>query len=232
MGTTKTKKKCPGSSSTRGSHTHRRGCQRCYQREHSALSGTTSRHVPHDALNGDSTRAALPYATAAVFRFGNLSPISINRVDSGTRAASSARVSETSTVETPNSRFVPGTSLALGWFVCSVRTSYRPNAWHAEYSPSLMTRRTPEQIVADLEQKIADVKGRAIAKEAKQNPEAKPFVAAVKAIDKAMEAATNEETTRALEAARAPLSTRLVEMGLRLADRKTSSVRRKKGDAA
>ncbi len=86
------------------------------------------------------------------------------------------------------------------------------------------TRRTPEQIVADLEQKIADVKARAIAKEAKQNPEAKPFIAALKAIDKAMEAATNEETTRALEAARVPLSTRLIEMGLRLPNRKAAAV--------
>ncbi len=86
------------------------------------------------------------------------------------------------------------------------------------------SRRTPEQIVADLEQKIADVKARAIAKEAKQNPEAKPFIAAVKAIDKAMGAATNEETTRALEAARVPLTTRLVEKGLRLPNRKAAAV--------
>ncbi len=72
--------------------------------------------------------------------------------------------------------------------------------------------------------KIADVKARAIAREAKQDPEAKPFIAAVRAIDKAMVAATNEETTRALEAARVPLSTRLVEMGLRLPNRKAAAV--------
>ncbi len=47
--------------------------------------------------------------------------------------------------------------------------------------------RTPDQIIADLEQKITDVRARAAAKEAKQNPEAKPFMIAVKAIDKALE---------------------------------------------
>ena len=87
-------------------------------------------------------------------------------------------------------------------------------------------QRTPAQIVADLEAKIADVKARAAAKQAKQNPEAKSFMIAVKAIDKALDAATDEETSRALEAARAPLSTRMVEMGLRVADRKGRRGRR------
>jgi len=93
-------------------------------------------------------------------------------------------------------------------------------------------RRTPEQIVADLEAKIEDVKARAAAKEAKQNPEVKPFLAAVKAVDKALDAATDPETTRALEAARAPLSTRLVGIGLRLPDRKARKPRPGKAEKA
>ena len=93
-------------------------------------------------------------------------------------------------------------------------------------------RRTPEQIVADLEAKIADVKARATAKEAKRSPEAKVFIAAVKAVDKAIEGATEPETVRALEAARAPLGTRMIEMGLRMPDRKVLRRRRPEGEAA
>ena len=93
-------------------------------------------------------------------------------------------------------------------------------------------RRTPDQMIADLEAKIADVKARAKAKEAKQHPEVKPFLAAVKALDKAMAAATEEGTRTALEAARAPLSTRMVELGLRMPDRKTRRGRKPKGEAA
>ena len=80
------------------------------------------------------------------------------------------------------------------------------------------TNRTPEQIVADLKAKIADVEARAAAKEAKATPETKALFAAVKAIDKAHAIASDakaEMIAGALEAARAPLSAVLVEMGLR-----------------
>ncbi|MEW5748997.1 MAG: hypothetical protein AB1793_09485 [Candidatus Thermoplasmatota archaeon] len=80
-------------------------------------------------------------------------------------------------------------------------------------------RRTPEQIVADLEEEIRRVKARAAAKQAKAAPEGRPFLAAVKALDRALEAAQqakNEPMIAALEAARAPLSTLTIEMGLRL----------------
>ena len=78
--------------------------------------------------------------------------------------------------------------------------------------------RTPEQIVADLKAKIADVEARAAAKEAKASPETRALFAAVKAIDKAHVVAIDakaEMIAGALEAARAPLSAVLVEMGLR-----------------
>jgi len=80
-------------------------------------------------------------------------------------------------------------------------------------------RRTPEQIVADLEAKIASVKARAATKEARATPETKALFAAVKAINKAHAIATDagaEMIAGALEAGRAPLSAALVELGLRV----------------
>ena len=90
-------------------------------------------------------------------------------------------------------------------------------------------RRTPEQMVADLEAEIARVKARAAAKEAKEAPEGKPFLAAVKATDKALEAAQgagNDEMAAALDSARAILGEQLVRMGVR------APVTRRKKDAA
>jgi len=84
-------------------------------------------------------------------------------------------------------------------------------------------RRTPEQIVADLEAKIAAVKDRAAAKEAaaevKGSPDGTAFLAAVRAVDRAMRVAgeqENDEMARALEAARASLAAHLVAMGVRV----------------
>ena len=88
------------------------------------------------------------------------------------------------------------------------------------------TNRTPEQIVAALRRKIADVEARAAAKEAKATPETKALFASVKAIDKAHSVASEagaEMIAGALEAARAPLSAVLVEMGLRVSETKKQS---------
>ena len=85
------------------------------------------------------------------------------------------------------------------------------------------TNRTPEQIVADLKAKIADVEARAAAREAKATPETKALFAAVKALDKAHVVASDagaEMIAGALEAARAPLSAVLVEMGLRVLEKR------------
>ena len=89
------------------------------------------------------------------------------------------------------------------------------------------TRRTPEQVVADLEAKIAAVKARAAAKKAaaevKGNPDGVALLATVKAADRAIRVARkhkNHAMVRALEAARALLTEHLVGMGLRLPDRK------------
>lgn len=77
------------------------------------------------------------------------------------------------------------------------------------------TRRTPEQMIADLEERIATVKARAAAKQAKADPAGKALLVAAKAVDRAIDAAQgNEELVRALEAGRAPLSQQMVAMGL------------------
>jgi hypothetical protein len=88
-------------------------------------------------------------------------------------------------------------------------------------------RRTPEEVVADLEAKIAAVKARAAAKEmtaeVKGSPDGLAFIATVKAADRAIRVAgehRNDGMVRALEAARAPLAEHIVSMGIRLPDPK------------
>jgi hypothetical protein len=93
-------------------------------------------------------------------------------------------------------------------------------------------QRTPDQIVADLESEIARVKARAAAREAKAAPEGKPFMLAVKAADKAIEAAReagNREMFQALETARAALGEQLIRMGVRAPQARK---RRGRGEAA
>ncbi len=83
------------------------------------------------------------------------------------------------------------------------------------------TRRTPEQKIADLEAQIARVKARAAAKEAKASDEGKTFLAAVKAVDKALrvaEDAKDKDMVHTLETARAALGEHLVAMGVRAPD--------------
>jgi hypothetical protein len=97
------------------------------------------------------------------------------------------------------------------------------------------TRRSTDQIVQDLEAKIAAVKARAEAKaaaaEVKGSPDGLAFIATVKAADRAIRVAgeaRNDAMVRALEAARAPLAEHLVGMGVRLPDRKAKRGRKAK----
>ncbi len=96
-------------------------------------------------------------------------------------------------------------------------------------------RRSTDQIVADLESKIAAVRQRAVQREAaaevKGSPDGVAFLAAVKAADRAIRLAgehKNDPMQRALEAARAPLAEHLVSMGVRLPDRKAGRTRGRK----
>lgn len=99
------------------------------------------------------------------------------------------------------------------------------------------TRRTPEQIVAEYEAKIAAVKARAAAKEAKASPDGAAFLAAARSLQKAVVAAKearDEPKERALEAALASLSAHAADAGLRMPQprAKKPGGRRKKTAAA
>lgn len=81
------------------------------------------------------------------------------------------------------------------------------------------TRRTPEQMIADLRKKIEEVEQRAKAKELKQSAAMKRSLTIVRSIDKAIEEAKEEGNTplrRALGEARLPLEAFLTEKGVKL----------------
>lgn len=88
-------------------------------------------------------------------------------------------------------------------------------------------RRSPEEMIEDLQKQISDLKVRAEAKKLKESPAIKAAASAVKAIDKCVKIAEEEEDTalrHVLADAREPLETYLAEQGMRL-----SKTRRPKG---
>jgi CHASE2 domain-containing sensor protein len=96
------------------------------------------------------------------------------------------------------------------------------------------TRRTPEQIVADLQAKIESVQARAAGMEVKKSETGRALLAAVKAAEKALVVAQekeDEELARALETARAALGEQLIRMGLRAPLRGEPRKRKAKGAA-
>ncbi len=95
-------------------------------------------------------------------------------------------------------------------------------------------RRTPDEMVADLEQEIARVRARAQAKKAKATPEGQALIVAVRSIEKAGRVANeagNEDLVKALDAARAALAPAIVSLGIRIPE-KAKRGRRKKVEAA
>ena len=80
-------------------------------------------------------------------------------------------------------------------------------------------RRSPEQIVADLQAEIERVKARAVAQVARANPDARALIAAARFLDRSAQGCT-EDAKRALEAARANLGEQMLAMGLRLPQRR------------
>ncbi len=68
------------------------------------------------------------------------------------------------------------------------------------------TRRTPEQMIADLEEQIRGVKRKAQQREARKNPTTRHVSAAVRCIDKALAATQDTATKKALSEARATLA--------------------------
>jgi len=80
-------------------------------------------------------------------------------------------------------------------------------------------RRSPEEMIADLEAKIREVKNRAQAKELKQSPSVKEAMKVVRGVDKALEVAAEEGNNalrHALADARKPLAEFLEGQGLKL----------------
>ncbi len=80
-------------------------------------------------------------------------------------------------------------------------------------------KRTPEEIISDLQEEIRRVRSRQKAKELKSSPAFKSAMAAIKSVDKALDAAAQENNTalrHALADARKPLGTYLETQGLRL----------------
>ena len=80
-------------------------------------------------------------------------------------------------------------------------------------------RRSPEEIIADLQKQIREVKDRARSKELKQSGGVRFALAAVRALDKALNAAAEEDATplrHALADSRKPIADYLTTEGIRL----------------
>ena len=98
-------------------------------------------------------------------------------------------------------------------------TKTKPVPTETEAPKKTYNRRSAEQIIADFEEKIEQVRRREATKKAKAAPENRAILAAVKAIDKAVAVATevgDPQALRALQAAHAPLGELLAATGLRL----------------
>ena len=74
-------------------------------------------------------------------------------------------------------------------------------------------RRTPDQIVADLQAEIERVKQRAAAQQAKADPQMRALLGAAKVLDRAGEGCTGD-VKRVIEAARAILAEQMAAIGL------------------
>ncbi|MEW6072644.1 MAG: hypothetical protein AB1726_08650 [Planctomycetota bacterium] len=80
-------------------------------------------------------------------------------------------------------------------------------------------RRSPEEIINDLQEEIRRVRARQTARELKRSPAHKAAIATIRAIDKALAFAAGENETalrHALADARKPLGAYLEEKGVRL----------------
>ena len=103
----------------------------------------------------------------------------------------------------------------------------------AKKSTSRRKRRSPEEIIADLQAQIRDVKARAAAKELKQSPAVKKSLAALRAMDKSMDLAHEESNSRlhhALADARKVLADYLQKEGMRLPKARMPRGRKPKAD--
>ena len=89
----------------------------------------------------------------------------------------------------------------------------------AEAGGAKRVRRTEEQLIRDLEAKLASLRERAASREVKNSPAIKATLAALRTIDKAVEAATEEGDTalrHVLADARGPLESYLDQQGIQI----------------
>jgi predicted ArsR family transcriptional regulator len=78
---------------------------------------------------------------------------------------------------------------------------------------NIRVRRSPEQLIKDLEAKIANIKARAERKKIKRDPSVRHTLGAVRSIDKALAATEDKPTRQALDEARSTLSALLSLQG-------------------
>ena len=93
-------------------------------------------------------------------------------------------------------------------------------------------RRSDEELIGDLKQKIKELRNRQEAKRMKESPAVKASISAIKWMDKALEAAAEEGNTHlrhALADARRPLEAHLSSEGMRLPKANLPRGRRPKG---
>ena len=93
----------------------------------------------------------------------------------------------------------------MAWVLyASMSFRYSPSAPHL--SMAKRNRRTPEQQIADLRAKIAEIEERKARKQAMKDPALRHVAAAVRAVDKALEAASDAAMKETLAGAREQLA--------------------------
>jgi len=100
-------------------------------------------------------------------------------------------------------------------------------------APSRRHRRGTDQLIADLEAKIATIKAREARKQAKKDPSIRHTSAALRSIDKALSASKDVATKQALNEARSILSACLALNGVTPSEARVSAIgrgRRSSGD--
>jgi predicted transcriptional regulator len=91
---------------------------------------------------------------------------------------------------------------------------------------SKRNRRTPEQLIADLQARIDAIKARAEQRKAKKSPALRYMLSALKSIDKAMAETDDGATRKALDEVRATLSACLSLSGVSAASKAAAQDRR------
>jgi hypothetical protein len=119
------------------------------------------------------------------------------------------------------SEYFRGELLQCAAYDCGIS---RPNPFPTEQSSfvrmravatnSKRSRRSPEQLIADLEKRIHEIKRRAEQRKAKKSPALRYMTSALRSIDKALSESDDSTTRKALDEARSTLSACLALNGV------------------